>query len=223
MFTLQRIKKYASTLTLAFAAVLLLVACGTPDAVLSVQIQEDTVRLPVGQTAQLTAKVEVTGALSEDVEWSSASAAVATVDEAGLVTAVGVGVTTIEATSVADEAKSDTVTVTVLAPPASGGGVAPGDSSATVGGAPAATETSYEDGAMAVSVGDTEFNFAMQGAAGDDLPIHDGGVPRVTAGGSVSVSGSGLAPFTAVDVWLFSDPVWLGSPVTDATGSLSAT
>ncbi|MGY4644258.1 cutinase family protein [Cellulomonas sp. URHB0016] len=47
-----------------------------------------------------------------------------------------------------------------------------------------------------------------------------GGV--VSAGGSLTVTGSGLPPSTAFDIWLYSDPVVIGSATSDATGAFTA-
>jgi Big-like domain-containing protein len=61
----------------------------------------------------------VTRALSwERVVWSSSNPKAATVDSGGLVTGVGVGTTTISATSVVDRSRTGSVVVTVSAEPA---------------------------------------------------------------------------------------------------------
>ena len=81
----------------------------------------------VGGTQQLAAVVIPANATNNNVvTWSSDDAAVATVDENGLVTAHGIGTTTITATT-ADGGKTATCAVTVSAspqpaPPSGGGG-----------------------------------------------------------------------------------------------------
>ncbi len=86
-----------------------------------VTINEPGVTLAVGSTADFTATVVATGAVSTAVVWSSSEAAIASVSAAGRVTAVSPGVTVITASSVFDASKSGTVAVAVEA-----GSVEPG-------------------------------------------------------------------------------------------------
>jgi len=51
--------------------------------------------------------------------------------------------------------------------------------------------------------------------------IGDSSVLHVVQGSRVEVSGSGFAPNSQVDVWLNSDPVYLGAAQTDDTGSFT--
>jgi hypothetical protein len=51
--------------------------------------------------------------------------------------------------------------------------------------------------------------------------IGDSSVLHVVRGSRVEVSGSGFAPNSQVDVWLNSDPVYLGAAQTDDTGSFT--
>lgn len=79
-------------------------ACGTePPVATTVEVTPDSATLvAIGQTVQLIARVldqDETPMLGAAVTWSSADAAVATVDPAGLVTAVGEGKTTVTATA----------------------------------------------------------------------------------------------------------------------------
>src|SRR5690606_25994300 len=60
----------------------------------------------------LSATVAATGGAAETVTWTSSNVAVATVSSAGVVEAVGVGDTTITATSTFDTSKSDTIQIT---------------------------------------------------------------------------------------------------------------
>ncbi|WP_167536634.1 Ig-like domain-containing protein [Gordonibacter pamelaeae] len=67
-------------------------------------------------TTQLVATVSPAGALDKSVAWSASDKSVATVNENGLVTAVGKGTAVITATSLEDEQQSASCTVTVSNP-----------------------------------------------------------------------------------------------------------
>jgi len=82
-------------------------------AVTEVSIDQGDTHLAEGATLQLTASVAAVGGADRSVTWNSDAASVASVSSAGLVTAHAVGSTTITATSVFDDTKSDSVTVTV--------------------------------------------------------------------------------------------------------------
>ena len=202
--------------------VALLAACGGEAAVRSVEIQEDSLRMAPEDTAPLTAEVEVTGSVADDVDWESTNETVATVDEDGVVTAVAVGVATVRAISVADSTMSDSVTVTVIKPPSTDDVPAPGDTDGSLGGKPATVTKSYEDGEVGLAVEETHLLVGLQAPDGSELPVKDGDVPRVTEDGIFSLSGSGYEPGSNVDVWLFSDPVLLGTVLTGDDGSFTA-
>lgn len=78
-----------------------------------VVISQSSVDMVKGETFKLEANVYPAGA-SSSLSWTSSSPSVATVNN-GVVTAVGAGTTTITATSTADSALKDTVTITVKA------------------------------------------------------------------------------------------------------------
>ena len=200
----------------------LLAACGAAVGVLSVQITETDLRIASGSSAALTVDVQTTGGASGAVTWSSSKDTIATVNQSGVVTAVSAGTVTVSAVSVADASKSDTISVVVLPLPTADTPPAAGEATATVGGEPATVTIEVEEGSLALSVGATRVLVGLQDADGESLPVIPGGVPRVSEGGAIAVSGSGYAPGTAVDVWLFSAPSLLGSPLTDATGAFSA-
>ena len=88
----------------------------TPS-VTSVSVSPDAVTVDVGQTAQLSAIVEVTGFANKAVVWSSSDENTATVDSKGLVNvsadATPASTVTITATSVYDSSVSGTATITV--------------------------------------------------------------------------------------------------------------
>lgn len=85
----------------------------------SVTINPSSATLDPNDTKQLSVTVDATpSSADKTVTWSSSDASVATVDENGLVTAVGQGTATITATSNLDNSKSGTCSVTVNAPAA---------------------------------------------------------------------------------------------------------
>lgn len=96
--------------------------------VAGVQISERTLSLVAGNTAALTAKVLPDDAYNKKVVWQSDNPAVATVNEAGVVTAVKAGTANITVTT-EDGAKTDTCVVTVTSGRSSSGGGSGGGSS----------------------------------------------------------------------------------------------
>ncbi len=78
-----------------------------------VTLDKATHSMPDGTTATLVATVAPADATNKTVTWTSSDATVATVSDAGLVTALKPGTTTITATSVADNTKSATCDITV--------------------------------------------------------------------------------------------------------------
>ncbi len=80
----------------------------------SVSLNTENVTLVRGSTNQLTATVLPIDASDKSVTWSSASNGIATVSSTGLITAVGIGVTTVTVETVND--KTATCEVTVVAP-----------------------------------------------------------------------------------------------------------
>lgn len=80
----------------------------------SVTISQTTLTLKQGQMAELSASVAPADA-DQKIVWSTANAAVASVDASGIVTAAGAGTTVITAAS-ADGTKSASCTVTVQIP-----------------------------------------------------------------------------------------------------------
>ena len=81
----------------------------------SVTLDKTTCDLMPTETAQLVATVNPGYVANKNVVWISSNTAVATVDANGLVTAVAAGSATITATSVADNTKTATCTVNVMA------------------------------------------------------------------------------------------------------------
>lgn len=82
-------------------------------AVTSITLSSKTLNLEEGQTGTLTATVKPDNATNKTVTWTTSDAKVATVDNNGVVTAVGKGTATITA---AADGKTATCTVTVKVP-----------------------------------------------------------------------------------------------------------
>ncbi|MDZ7801896.1 MAG: Ig-like domain-containing protein [Trueperaceae bacterium] len=95
------------------AMMTILASCG-PSGGATVTISPDAFVLVVGEERALTATVDASGGVSDEVTWRSDDASVATVNEDGRVTAVAEGVATVTATSVDEPTASDAVTVEVL-------------------------------------------------------------------------------------------------------------
>ena len=83
--------------------------------VADITLDEAALSLTVGETAQLTAAITPSDADNKTVTWASSDTAVAMVDESGNVAAIGEGTATITVTT-ADGGKTDSCTVTVIAP-----------------------------------------------------------------------------------------------------------
>lgn len=139
-----------------------------------------------GQTVQLTAELRsasghlITG---RTVTWSSASSAVATVSETGLVTAVSSGAAVITATC---EGKSGSATVTVNAIPVASVVVTPASAAISVGGTAQLTATAKDANGNVLS-GRTPI-----------WSTSDAAVATVTTAGVVTAVAVGAATITAV-------------------------
>ncbi|WP_273396283.1 Ig-like domain-containing protein [Thermophilibacter mediterraneus] len=83
--------------------------------VTGVSLSPATLALKVSESASLTATIAPGNATNKAVEWKSDSTNVATVDNEGRVTAVGIGTATITVTAQSDNTKSAICTVTVTA------------------------------------------------------------------------------------------------------------
>lgn len=87
-----------------------------PVAVSSVTLSETEITLEIKETHTLTAAVKPDNADDKTVDWNTDDPSIATVSEAGVVTAVGPGTTEITAVSNYDGTKFATCTVTVKKP-----------------------------------------------------------------------------------------------------------
>jgi len=117
------------------------VSAPPPAPVASVSVSPTTANLTTGGTQQITATprdAQGNALTGRTVTWASGNTAVATVTQAGLITAVGPGSTSVTATS---EGKVGTVAVTVT-PPATGSvGVTPSSAGVFVGATTTLTAT----------------------------------------------------------------------------------
>ncbi len=104
-----------------------------PSEVTSVTVTPETASIELGGSVQLTATVVADEGIDESVTWSSSDEAVATVSDAGLVSAVAAGTATITATSVFENTVAGTADVTVLAPAVTNVAVTPAPSSVIIG------------------------------------------------------------------------------------------
>ncbi len=85
-----------------------------PTLVSSITLNQSSAELDKGATLQLEATVSPENAGNKSITWSSDNEAVATVSDAGLVTAVGAGSATITATAADGSGVKATCTVTVI-------------------------------------------------------------------------------------------------------------
>ena len=92
-----------------------------------------------------------------------------------------------------------------------------------VNGVPVRTTFSVnQTGGVVVEANGAKVAMAAVGAGGGPLPASGGGLGS-SAGGDVGVQASGFLPRSQVDVYLYSDPLWLGSEVVDAAGTVTMT
>jgi uncharacterized protein YjdB len=101
---------------LLLCGVLTMLLCGcseTGDAVVRVKLDKASLSMAVGGSVTLAATVEPSAIANQTVRWFSSNQAVATVNDAGLVTAVGNGTATVTATSVDNPAAVASCAITV--------------------------------------------------------------------------------------------------------------
>jgi len=94
----------------------ILVAANSTVPVDSVTVTPSTAALTVGDTTTLTATIAPSNATNKALTWRSSNTAAVTVDQTGVVTAVGPGLATITATAQDGSGKSGNTNVTVTAP-----------------------------------------------------------------------------------------------------------
>ena len=88
--------------------------------VTGIELNKDTLTLPLGAKEELTANVKPDDATRKGVVWTTSDLSVAKVDSKGLVTAAGVGTATITATSAVDKSIKAECAVTVNEIPVTG-------------------------------------------------------------------------------------------------------
>lgn len=101
--------------------------------------------------------------------------------------------------------------------------VAVGGSAGTVNGIPVRTTFSVNPaGGVDIEANGAKVGMTAVGADGSSRPMSGGGLGS-PAGGDVRFRVSGFLPRSQVDVYLYSDPLWLGSAVVDAAGAVAMT
>ena len=118
-------------------------------------------------------------------------------------------------------AKPRPVNPVTTAPTGDAAAVTPGEAAAAINGdATVASIVVDASNKAVVTVGDgVVINITPEIDA--TAVISDNSILHVVQGSRVEVSGSGFAPNSQVDVWLNSDPVYLGAAQTDDTGSFT--
>lgn len=123
---------------------------------------------------------------------------------------------------------ASTTTTTVLAPQRDGAGVLPQVTDATKGliitdGVTSEVDVAVVEQRQLVLRGEG-FEMALAGTAtaGQPAMISDSGRLQIDPNGVIDVTGSGFDPESTVDVWIMSDPVYLGSVTVDADGTFAA-
>ena len=81
--------------------------------VTGVEVSPATATIPVGQTLDMSAAVTTTGFVNQAVTWSVDDEGVATITQAGKLTAVSAGSVTVTATSIYDKSVTGTATITI--------------------------------------------------------------------------------------------------------------
>ncbi len=197
-----------------------------PPAVGSVELEPGTVNLAVRQTSQLVATVRAADGAAltgRTVSWTTADAAIATVGESGLVTAIAPGEVQVTATS---EGKAASAAVTVSAEPVATVEVTPSPASVAVG-------QTGQLAAVAKSAGGVELvGRPVSWATGDPALaiVSQTGVVTGMAVGEVTItatsegkSGSSRVTVSAVSVATVAVTPATSSIATGATVELTAT
>lgn len=133
---------------------------------------------------------------------------------------------TLTVTAATPETKMATATVVghALAPgPVVVPSVPPGDTQMLIGGSPAPVTTSIIGGTTLELVAKHgTVTVTARTADGTPVAVNASGSLVLSAGGTVVVSGDGLAPGSTVGIWLHSTPVLLGEVTVGADGSFRA-
>ena len=203
--------------TLVFAGVILAMGCGggdsptqptptqpttppappPPPTVSRIEVSPNTVSLEVGKTQQFTATAKASDGTvigGVDFTWSSSNTAVATINSAGVATAVSVGTSTIRSTGNGITSEPVTVTVTV---------------------APVSRVTVSPSSAQELMIGETVTFTATARTAGGavrgDVSVSwtssDTDVVTITSAGVATAVGAGMATVSAMADGIASSPV----------------
>ena len=200
------------------ASLFLLNACSGPrGTVEGVELSATSVVLPIGHSQTLTVLVTKVGSPNEELLWRSDDEGIATV-EAGLITAVAVGETTVVVTSVANPAATASAAVVVVAPPIVDAPPIPGAEWAWIDSEPVVFGRHVTSDSVSYSLGDLRLNFLPHAADGS-LAVAVDGILRIPADGALEIQGAGFAPESRVLFWFLTEPQLLGATMTDAAGA----
>lgn len=188
---------------LAFASIaILLCSCGEKETnvpVTSVTINNTSITIVEGSTAQLSAVVAPSNATNKDITWSSDNGSVATVDANGLVTAVKEGSAHIVAAAADGSGKkaSCNVTVTAKAVPVTGISLKADTDELWPGEKATITATVTPDNATDKSLKWSSDNTAVATVADGVVTAVKGGSATITA---TANDGSGVSAFIGIIV-----------------------
>jgi uncharacterized protein YjdB len=195
---------------LVLAGVVVVAACSgepvDPDnlvPVASVTLQPATPVVGIGATAALTATARsADGTLLTDrvISFTTADPSIATVDGAGVVTAVAAGTTDITATS---ETRSRTVPLTVSAVPVASVTVAPAAADVAVGAERTLTGEAFDAGAAPLP----NRVFAWTSSAPAVATVSSLGLVRGVAAGTATITGTSEGQSATAEVQVFVPPV----------------
>ena len=204
-------------------------AAAPAGAIVGVTVTPATATLQLGgqEAVPLTATVEATGDAPETVTWTSNEQSVATVNSAGVVTAVAPGTATITATSTFDSTKSGSAVITVEAatvdpdPAVTGVSVSPATATVVVASTRQLTATVEAVGGAAETVTwvSSAEGVATVSSTGLVTAVAPGSA-TITATSTVTPSQSGSSVITVEAATVDPDPVVTGVSVDPASATV---
>lgn len=115
------------------------------------------------------------------------------------------------------------VPTTTLVPPPRIGNVATGEAAAEIGGKPATASVERLDNRLVLQAGPLNATIGVVNKDGAPGVLDSDGNVRLQRGDSVRINASGFEPGSTIDVWLFSNPVRMGSAAVGSDGRVSGT
>ena len=198
------------TLALAHLLTLALVACGdttapaAPTPAIALTVAKSNL-VSFGETSQLLARDENGAAVAKPVTWTSSAPAIATVSDAGVVTALANGSATITAKV---DSLSATTTITVAQVAAKLGFV----------GKPGTTQFGVTLPAVVVQVQDANGNLVSEATNSISVAIEANPANGVLAGSTQAAAANGVASFNTLAI----DKAAVGYTLTATAAGLSA-